>query len=148
MSRPIKLVLWALGGLAVGAALYLGVGLVAAVKVADHCRARPVFKQALAQASAHPQVIATLGSPIDTSFSLRQLFDGGYHWRFSFASSTKQTMDQAGEHTTTRATESYSVPIRGPRARGELRVEAENTGTGWTFSKLDVEVGDVTLRLN
>lgn len=139
--------LWAVGGLAVGAALLLGVALAAAVKLADHCRNRPVFKQALAQASDHPRVIAALGSPIDTGFGVGQLIDGGYHWSLSIDSSTKTTADPTGERTTTRQTERYTAPIRGPRGRGRLHVEAENTGAGWTFLKLDAEIDGRTVHL-
>lgn len=77
------------------------------------------YGEALAVAMADDEVQATLGTPMETLFMGQQ-------------SSVKLVNG--------RSTARFSIPLKGPKAQGTLRVDAYKEGEEWAYEILQVEV--------
>lgn len=84
------------------------------------------YKAALARAKADPRVIAALGSPIEAGF---------------FVSGKTDVSGSSGSAD-------MSVAISGPSGKGTLYFVASKFAGEWTFSKLVVEVGGTSQRID
>jgi len=85
-----------------------------------------VYKDALARAQNHPEVVAAIGSPID---------DG---WLIS---GRTETSGSAGETD-------VAVPISGPKGKGKLYIVAKKSAGEWTYTNLVVQLDGSGERIN
>ncbi len=85
-----------------------------------------VYGEALAQARAHPAVVAALGQPIK---------DG---W---FAGGNISINGPSGEAA-------LSIPVSGPQGKATIYLEARKSAGRWTFSTLEVEVDEGGRRID
>lgn len=76
------------------------------------------FQEALEKARSHPAAVAALGEPIVSGFFIT----GSIHVEGS-----------SGEAN-------LSIPLRGPRGKGTLYVEATKRADRWEFALLELEV--------
>jgi len=100
-----------------GAVTYLGVSKVIEGSVA--------FKTGLDKASANPDVIAALGSPLKTGLGVTGSIN----------------------ETNGNGVADFSMPIEGPKGKGTLVVKGRGTGNTWTYERLEVQVGGKTIDL-
>lgn len=80
-------------------------------------RGTDVYKDALARARTHPEVVERLGSPIEPKWWL-------------FGNISLQNNDGEAD---------FAVPIRGPKGDGTILVEATKKDGRWTYSQLVVD---------
>ncbi len=76
------------------------------------------YKTAVAQASAHPEVIAALGTPIEEGM---------------FVSGKTNVDGSTGEADLT-------IPISGPKGKAKIYAVATRTAGRWKYSTLEVEI--------
>jgi hypothetical protein len=102
------------GLLVLGAALIVGIFAIVmgTIKSAD------AYKQAMAKAATHPDVIAKLGTPIEPGWIILGKIS---------------VSGPAGEAN-------LSIPISGPTGRGTLYVVGEKQAGAWNYSVLQIEV--------
>ncbi len=81
-------------------------------------RSSDVYQQALAKANANPQVVVSLGQPIQPGWML---------------SGSLNVSGPGGDAD-------LAIPISGPKGKGTLYVVAKKSAGAWTFSRLEVEV--------
>ena len=79
----------------------------------------PAFTEAFARASDHPEVQATLGTPLSPGFGL----------------SGEVKENGSGGNA------NFSVPLEGPKGKGSLHVEARRVDGRWVFSVIEVVTG-------
>jgi hypothetical protein len=130
-TRPLRIA--AIGLIALGCLGFAGACLIGLVVVGSAffattglIRSSAAYQQAVAVASADPQVVAALGEPIQTGW---------------FTSGSISENGDAGQA-------SLSIPLRGPRASGVLHVAAHRAGGDWVFDELYVTIGgqDIEIR--
>ncbi len=84
------------------------------------------YKQALAMASANPEVAEALGSPIKEGF---------------FTSGNINVSGPSGNAD-------LAIPISGPKGKATIYLEAHKSAGEWSFSKLVVELKGSNRRIN
>lgn len=89
----------------------------------DKLRRSEVYAEAVARAGSHPQVLATLGQPVEPGWCVRGEVEG------------------EGPEERVRLT----VPLAGPDGRGRLAVEARRQERVWRFDRLEVTLPDGTV---
>jgi len=103
----------------------LGIAGIAAI-IFGAMKQSDVYREALARAQDHPQVQATLGTPIEAGW-----------W-------------MAGQINIQNDTGSanITIPISGPKGKGTIHAVATKEGGRWAYSRLDVQVkGGQTINL-
>jgi hypothetical protein len=85
-----------------------------------------VYRQAMAKATSNPEVVAQLGTPIKVS---------------TFLSGSVTSADGSGEANMT-------IPISGPKGKGNIYLEARKFGGEWTFQRLVVAIDGRQERIN
>lgn len=85
-----------------------------------------VYKQAVAKAQAHPEVVEALGTPITTGY---------------FTSGSINTSTSGGDAT-------LSIPLSGPKGKATIEVVATKSGGEWTFSKLEVDLANPSKQID
>jgi hypothetical protein len=85
-----------------------------------------VYRQAMAKASSNPEVVAQLGTPIKASM---------------FPSGSVNIEGSSGEARMT-------IPISGPKGKGNIYLEARKFGGEWTFQRLVVAIDGRQERIN
>jgi hypothetical protein len=85
----------------------------------------PVFTTALARANANPDVQAAMGTPLVPGFGLNGSVD-----------------EKSG-----RGSARFTIPVKGSKAEGKLRVVATSKGGTWTYSVMELEAGAKTFNL-
>lgn len=85
----------------------------------------PVFTTALARANANPDVQAAMGTPLVPGFGLNG-----------------EVKEANGSGTA-----DFTIPVKGSKAEGKLRVVATSKGGQWTYSVMELEAGAKTFNL-
>jgi hypothetical protein len=83
-------------------------------------RSSEVYQTATARAKAHPAVIEHLGQPIEPGWLVQGRIE---------------VSGREGEAD-------LGIPIRGPRAEGEISVVAQKRAGNWTYEVLEVRIED------
>ena len=78
-----------------------------------------VYSEAVRRAQSNPQVIARLGTPIETGW---------------WVTGTMNVHGQSGNAE-------ISIPIHGPKANATIHADATEENSNWTFTRLVVEGG-------
>ena len=81
-------------------------------------RSNDVHRTAMAQVSAHPDAVALLGVPVEPGW---------------FSSGSIEVNPRSGKAD-------LSIPVSGPRGRGDISVMAHKSGGTWCFRQLQLEV--------
>ena len=105
---------------AVAICIFLVVGGAAGIvaTVFGSIKSSDVYQDALAEATADPEVVNTLGEPVEAGL---------------IPSGSISVENASGEA-------SLSIPISGPKGKGTLYVEATKSAGTWTYTVLEVAV--------
>jgi hypothetical protein len=93
--------------------------LVIAGVVGGTIKTTDAYRESLARARAHPEVVAALGQPIEAGSFLNN--------------SSVQINGSSGSV-------SAEIPLSGPKASGTLYVIGEQTDGTWRYSRMEVEI--------
>ena len=95
-------------------------GIILMTVITSSFRQSDVYQQAIAQATANPQVRQQIGEPIKPN------------WLISGEMKVSGSSGKAN----------LIIPISGPRGRGRIHLVAQNSGGVWRFTHLQVELAN------